>query len=155
MSFSPRISRIPPIFFSLESTSVHYQRGEPALSEKQLLHSQLSYKIIGCAQKVHRVLGPGFPESVYHNSLCYELLDERIPFESEKTAEVYYGKRKCGEFRMDLVVDSRIILELKALERLNDNHMAQAMSYLKATGLRLALLINFGNRSLETKRVVL
>jgi len=79
----------------------------------------------------------------------------RIPFVSEKGVEVSYDGVVCGEFRMDLVVADKLVLELKALERLADVHLSQALSYLKATGLKLAILLNFGQKSLETKRVVL
>jgi len=120
-----------------------------------MLHEDLSYQIIGCAQTVHRALGPGFPEGVYHKALCYELVNASLPFESEKAAEVFYDGKLCGEFRMDILVDNSVVLELKALTGLNGEHMAQTLSYLKATGLRTALLINFGAKSLEVKRVSL
>ena len=107
-----------------------------------ILHKQLSYHVVGCAQRVHAALGPGFPEAVYHKALCCELMKAEIPFESEKQSEVFYAGVLCGQFRMDIVVDDRIILELKAL------------SYLKATGLKLAILINFGTQRLETQRVL-
>ena len=123
--------------------------------EERILHESLSYKVIGCAQKVHRALGPGFPESVYHKALCYELMNAGLPFESEKATEVFYEGKLCGEFRMDLLVDSRIVLELKALAGLNSEHIAQALSYLKAMSLRVAILLNFGTKSLEVKRVSL
>ena len=121
----------------------------------RILHKELSYRIVGCAQKVHRTLGPGFPESVYHKALCYELMDAGLPFESEKAADVFYAGRLCGEFRMDILVNSAVVLELKALAGITNEHTAQALSYLKATGLQLAILINFGAASLETKRVAL
>jgi len=111
--------------------------------------------VIGCAQKVHRVLGPGFPEGVYHKALCHELIKAKIPFESEKVVEVFYDGFLCGEFRMDIVVEEKIVLELKAVDRLTDEHIAQALSYLKATGIKLAILMNFGRKSLESQRVVL
>ncbi len=116
---------------------------------------KLSYDVVGCAQRGHGGLGPGFPEQVYHRALCHELAKARIPFVSEKAVDVSYDGIVCGEFRMDIVVDDKIVLELKALERLADVHLAQALSYLKATGLTLAILLNFGQKSLETKRVVL
>ena len=128
---------------------------EDVIPGKQVFHKELSFQVVGCAQKVHRTLGSGFPEGVYHKALCYELINEKIPFEGEKAIEVFYDGKICGEFRADLVVDDKIILELKALDELNGNHVAQAISYLKATGLKLAILINFGTESLETKRVVL
>ncbi|HUT01705.1 MAG TPA: GxxExxY protein [Phycisphaerae bacterium] len=121
----------------------------------RVYHRKLSFQVVGCAQKVHRTLGPGFPESVYQTALCHELATSQIPFDGEKTVEVFYDRVLCGRFRMDVVVDQKIVLELKALDKLTDDHVAQALSYLKATDLRLAILINFGTRSLETKRVVL
>ena len=121
----------------------------------ELKHSELTYQIIGCAQRVHRELGPGFPGSVYHKALCLDLVAENIPFETEKTVEVYYRKACCGEFRLDLLIHKTVVVELKAVSQLNEEHLAQPLSYLKATGLDVALLINFGRKSLETKRVVL
>ena len=123
--------------------------------QSKILHKELSYRIIGCAQKVHRTLGPGFPEGVYHKALCYELMAAGVGFESEKAVKVFYDGKLCGEFRMELLVNNMIVVELKALAGLADEHMAQALSYLKATGLRLAILINFGTVSLETRRVAL
>ena len=120
-----------------------------------LVHEDLTYRIIGCAQTVHRVLGPGFPENVYRRALCHEMVKAKIPFESEKAVEVFYDGVLCGQFRLDAVVDGKVVVELKALDALNDQHLAQAMSYLKATGLKVALLANFGRKNLEVKRVVL
>ena len=125
------------------------------MSDTELLHKELSYKIVGCAQRVHRELGPGFPEAIYHKALSHELAQARLPFQNEKEADVFYQGTLCGQFRLDLLVTESVILELKAVSALSDEHLAQAISYLKATGLRLAILINFGRKSLETKRVVL
>ena len=125
------------------------------MADKDILHKELSYRVIGCAQRVHRELGPGFPEGVYHKALSHEMVQARIPFETEKVVEVFYDGMLCGEFRIDLLADERIVLELKALSALNDEHLAQAISCPKATGLSLAILINFGGKSLETRRVVL
>ena len=123
--------------------------------QDKLYHRQLSFAVVGCAQRVHRALGPGFPEGVYQRALCHELAKSNIPFESEKATEVFYDGVLCGQYRIDILVDGKIVLELKALERLSDDHLAQALSYLKATGLHLAILMNFGRKSLEAKRVVL
>ena len=128
---------------------------ENTTRKKQIFHKELSFKVVECAYKVHRTLGPGFPEGVYQKALCYEMITAKIPFESEKAIEVFYDGKICGKFRTDLVVDNKIVLELKALDELNSNHISQAVSYLKATGLKLAILINFGTESLETQRVVL
>ncbi len=123
-------------------------------SSSKIKHKELSYRIVGCAQRVHRELGPGFPETVYHKALCYELMDEEIPFESEEEVEVHYAGRFCGQFRADVLVDGKVVVELKALNRLNDEHVAQVISYLKAVHMDLGILINFGCTSLETRRVV-
>ncbi|MBL7133511.1 MAG: GxxExxY protein [Phycisphaerae bacterium] len=121
----------------------------------EIVHKELSFDVVGCAQRVHSALGPGFPEGVYHKALCHELMKCKIPFESEARAEVFYDSVLCGEFRTDIIVDGKIVLELKALDNLTDAHVSQAISYLKATGLNLAILLNFGTERLETKRVVL
>jgi GxxExxY protein len=121
----------------------------------EILHRKLSFDLVGLAQRVHGVLGPGFPESVYQRALIQELLKARIAFESEKPVQVFYEGALCGEFRCDIVVAEAVVLELKALDRLTDDHLAQALSYLKATGLHLAILLSFGTRSLQTQRVVL
>jgi GxxExxY protein len=121
----------------------------------EILHKQLSFDLVGMAQKVHRVLGPGFPESVYRRALCYEIAKAQVPFETEKKIEVWYEDHLCGEFRTDLIVDGKLVLELKAVDALCDAHVSQVLTYLKATALHLGILLNFGTPSLETKRVVL
>ena len=118
-------------------------------------HQKLTYAVIGAAQRVHRALGPGFPEEVYHRALAKELVLRKLPFENERQVEVHYEGALCGQFRLDLLVEDRVVVELKALADLTDDHLAQALSYLKATGLDLALRINFGRRSLQVKRVAL
>ncbi|MFP4106114.1 MAG: GxxExxY protein [Phycisphaerae bacterium] len=116
---------------------------------------ELTYAVIGAGMRVHRTLGPGFPEAVYHQAVCAEMQKRKIAFESEKAMEVYYGDVCCGTFRPDLVVEDRVIVELKALSDLVPEHTAQVLSYLKASGLKVALLLNFGAPSLQRKRVVL
>lgn len=113
----------------------------------------LTYEIIGAAQKVHRVLGPGFTEATYHSALCKELVVRNIPFESQREFEVYYEKALCGTYRPDMVIDNKVIVELKAVSELAKEHRAQTISYLKASGLGTALLVNFGGASLEFRRL--
>ncbi len=131
------------------------EKGKGHSGDWEFRDTELTYQIIGCAQRVHSTLGPGFPENVYHKALCLELTKERVPFASEQVFEVYYEGSSVGAFRADVVVNEKVVLELKALGELDGNHLAQAISYLKATGLSLALLLNFGQKSLQTKRVVL
>ena len=119
-----------------------------------ILHKELSYRIVGCAQRVHSVLGPGFPEQVYHRALCLELTKEKIPFASEVEYGVVYEGVSCGTFRADIVVDGKIILEPKAIEMIVAVHAAQVLSYLKASGLSLGILMNFSDTRLQTKRIV-
>ena len=120
----------------------------------KLLHEDLSYAVIGSAQCVHRLLGPGFPERVYHRALTFELANRKIPFQSEAKFEVAYETLVCGEFRVDVLVDSEIILELKAVDAFCKQHEAQLLAYLKATGCKVGLLLNFGEPSLKTRRFV-
>ena len=121
----------------------------------EIRHKELSFRIVGCAQRVHSALGPGFPEKIYQRALCCELMKTSIPFESQQPVEVYYDGNLCGEFQLDLLVDEKVIVELKSAEGLCDAHVAQAITYLKATGKDLAILINFGQPGLVFKRVVL
>jgi GxxExxY protein len=113
----------------------------------------LTYALIGAAQKVHGQLGPGFSEAVYHNGLCKELMLRKIPFESQREFTVAYEGMICGTFRPDLTVEDSVIVELKAVADLNNEHVAQTVSYLKASGLTGALLLNFGTRSLQVRRL--
>jgi len=119
-----------------------------------ILYKELAYKIVGAVQKVHRVLGPGFLESVYEDALAHELTLRRIPFETQIPLPIVYKGVELGIYRPDVVVDKSIILEIKASSALVDAHAAQAIHYLTATGLHLAILLNFGKQSLEMKRIV-
>lgn len=115
-----------------------------------------TYAIIGAAMAVHRELGPGFLESVYQEALSIELNHRSILFERE--AEIcisYRGQKLAATFRADFICYGSVIVELKALSKLSGTEEAQVINYLKATNLNRALLINFGTRSLEHKRLVL
>ena len=105
--------------------------------------------------EVHKVLGPGFNEEVYHRSLERELTLRDIPFVSERRIVVAYKDAPVAEYFLDLVVDQSIILELKAVSQLASVHEAQLLSYLKASRLQLGILINFGEASLKSKRIAL
>jgi len=104
---------------------------------------ELARKVIGAAIEVHRALGPGFLESIYRRALCHELSLLGIPFEYEKDILVPYKDMQIPGQRLDILVAGRIVLELKTVEAIAPIHQAQLISYLKATGLRLGLLINF------------
>lgn len=120
----------------------------------EILYKELSYAITGAAMEVHRLLGPGFLEAVYQAALAYELTLRGIQFEQFKKLPVTYKGVLVGNYEADIVVEDKIILELKGASTLHPKHEAQALNYLTATGLRLAILLNFGADSLEQKRVV-
>ena len=105
--------------------------------------SQLTGAVIGAAIEVHRILGPGFLESVYEEALCVELQIRRISFKRQPVVTMNYKGHLIGEGRLDLLVDNTLIVELKAVEKLAPIHEAQVLSYLKMTSHPLALLINF------------
>jgi GxxExxY protein len=104
---------------------------------------ELAHVVIGAAIEVHRGLGPGHLESVYENALAIEMELRNIPFERQRPFDLLYRNRPVGEGRMDFMVDGLLVVELKAVEALAPIHKVQVLSYLKATGLQLGLLINF------------
>jgi GxxExxY protein len=114
----------------------------------------LTYAIIGAAMEVHRVLGPGFLEAVYKSALGHELTLRGIPFAPGRELPVTYKGQIVGKYIADIVVDDKVILELKAISALNKAHEAQGHNYLAATGLRLAILLNFGAPSLKWERII-
>ncbi|MGH7908434.1 MAG: GxxExxY protein [Thermodesulfobacteriota bacterium] len=122
--------------------------------EKIILYEDLSYKIIGLAMEVHRKLGYGFLEKVYENALMLLLRREGIEAKQQAPIKVYFEGEVVGEYFADILVDDKIILELKVLNEITDVHIAQSLNYLKATGLRLAIILNFGKRKLEHERLI-
>lgn len=115
----------------------------------------LTEKIIGCVFKVSNTLGPGFLEKVYENALAHELRKAGLDFRQQYQISVLYDGTVVGEFLADLLVNEQVIIELKAVKNLDDAHLAQCLNYLKATGLPLCLLINFGTPRVQVKRVAL
>jgi GxxExxY protein len=120
----------------------------------EILFRDLSYAIVGAAMEVHRILGPGFLEAVYEAALAHELVLRGIRFEQQKRLPVYYKDQLAGEYVADFLIEDQVIVEIKAVSALAQAHEAQAHNYLAATGLRLAILINFGAKSLDQKRIV-
>jgi len=115
-------------------------------------HEDLTRKIIGCAMKVHSALGNGFQEVIYQRALAIEMRLADLNFEREKEMEIFYRDQKIGNRRADFFVEGKIMVEIKAIIKLEDVHLAQTMNYLQAYGLKIGLLINFGAKSLEFKR---
>jgi GxxExxY protein len=113
--------------------------------------NELTYKIIGCAMKVHNKMGPGFQEVIYQRCLAIELERAGLSFAREQEQPVFYDGIQVGTRRADFVVENQVVVELKAVVQLEDVHLAQAKNYTVAYGFPLGLLINFGGKSLEHK----
>ncbi len=118
---------------------------------------EVARRVIGCGIKVHRILGPGFKERIYQEAMCLEMNADKLSFEREKEVTVRYRNWEIPGHRLDLVVEGKIVLELKAVRRLKEIHRRQVVSYLKASNLRLGILMNFNTNLLRdgTRRVIL
>jgi len=118
-----------------------------------MLYEDLTKKIIAAAMKVHSTLGNGFQEVIYQRAMELEMPFENLTFKREMEMPVYYRSEQIGTRRVDFFVEEKIMVELKAITKLEDVHLAQAMNYLEAYKMEIGLLINFGAKSLEFKRV--
>ena len=119
------------------------------------MHSEeLTERIIGCAYAVANALGNGFLEKVYENALTHELRKRGLQVEQQRAIPVYYDQVAVGEYLADLLVQNTILVELKTVKNIEDIHKAQCIHYLKATGLQICLLINFGTPRVQIKRIV-
>ena len=114
----------------------------------------ISEQVIRCAFEVSNTLGAGFVEKVYENALCVELQKAGIPFCRQQRYAIRYKNENIGNYIADIVVAEKLLIELKALSSLNREHEAQVMNYLKASGLRVGLLLNFGTARIGMKRIV-
>jgi GxxExxY protein len=119
-----------------------------------LRFEELSGRVIAAALAVHWELGPGFLESVYHSAMRVSLAHRAIPFASQLPVDIAFEGVPVGRARIDLVIDRRVVLELKAVEKLHDLHLVQLRSYLRATHLQVGLLLNFNAPTLTIKRVI-
>lgn len=117
-------------------------------------YSELTGNIIGCAMEVHKYIGNGFQEVIYQRALSIELNLQGISHVREQEMPLEYKGHDIGTRRADFFIDDKIMLEIKAVKELEDVHLAQAINYLEAYGLEIGLLINFGNTSLQFKRVM-
>jgi len=117
--------------------------------------NDITYKINGAIFEVNRELGPGFLEKVYENALMILLEREGIPSKQQAPADVYFQDRIVGQYFADILVDNKMILELKTVDAIGNVHKAQILNYLRATGLKLGLILNFAKPRLEYKRLVL
>jgi GxxExxY protein len=136
------------IFTATTKTNIRVIR---EIRAKKMKHQDLTSKIIECAYKVHNSLGFGFLEAVYQNALLIELLKAGLRAEKEKKIQVYYDNQVVGDYVADIIVEDKVILELKSVKDLHPVHEVQLVNYLKATGIEVGFLINFG-QSVEIKR---
>ena len=125
-----------------------------ATNSANIIYSELSYEIMGAIFEVHKTLGPGFVESVYEKALIEEFTKRAIKVETQKVIDVIYKGKKIGVHRLDLVVEGKVVIELKTVERFSTYHTAQLLSYLKASGHNLGILVNFSRNKVEFRRVV-
>lgn len=116
--------------------------------------NELSHRVIGIAIDVHKQLGPGFVEKIYEKALLHEFEKERVKYERQKIIKVQYRDTELGNQRLDLLVEGEIIVEVKATSKIIPEHKDQIISYLKTANKKLGLILNFGQKRLEVKRVV-
>jgi len=124
------------------------------LTKEQEYLNSVTEKIIGCAFAVSRGLGVGFLEKVYENALAHEIGKTGLKVEQQVAIKVIYDGIVVGDYIADLLVDEKVIIELKAVGELQEVHVAQALNYLKATGHKICLLLNFGQPKLQIRRIV-
>ncbi|MBM3180819.1 MAG: GxxExxY protein [Chloroflexi bacterium] len=124
------------------------------MSEIYIVEKELSYLVMQAAFEVHNALGPGFPEAIYEEAMNRELVIRGVNLERQKPVKVFYKDEPIGEFILDNVANGRVILEYKAVSEIAKIYEQQALSYLKATGLELAIVINFGAARVQSSRVV-
>lgn len=133
---------------SHKSSATEYTEITEKNAWEKKMADKLTEQIIAAAIEVHRILGPGLLESIYEEALCHELSLRNISFERQKEVDVIYKKKAIKGQRIDLLVKSEVVVEIKSVRRLDDVFTAQVLSYLKSTGLKRGLLINFGENKL-------
>ena len=122
--------------------------------KKEYKYSEITSKVIGRAMKVHQKMRKGYQELIYHRCLLIEFKKENIIFQDEVELSIFYDGIEVGKRRVDFLIDNQVVLEIKAVSELNDTHLAQALNYLEGLNLEIGLLINFGSKSLEVKRII-
>jgi GxxExxY protein len=124
------------------------------MEENEYQYAAITRKIIGAAMKVHSTLGNGFQEVIYQRALAIEMGKAGLSFQRELEMPIFYDEQEIGSRRVDFLVEDKVMVELKALTVLEDVHLAQAINYLEAYKLEIGLLLNFGSKSLQFKRVI-
>jgi GxxExxY protein len=122
--------------------------------KEEYKYSDITKKIIGCAMEVHTILGNGFPEVIYQRALAQEMASQGLNFAREFEMPIFYKDKQIGTRRLDFLVEEVVSVELKAVVQLEDVHLSQAINYLEAYRLEVGLLINFGAKSLQFRRLI-
>ena len=144
----------PPINTDEHGNAGRINRKSIRVYPEKLKHEEISYQIIKAAFEVHNILGCGFLEKVYENALIHELNLSGLKVETQKEIKVAYKGKEVGLYTADIVVDDKIIIELKVVEEITKIHQAQLLNYLKATGYEVGLIINFAKPKLAYERLV-
>ena len=126
-----------------------------ATNSTNIIYRDLSYQIMGAIFEVHKELGPGFLESIYEKALIEELPSRGMKVQTQKFIDLIYKNKKIGTHRLDSVIEDKVVVELKAVESFSIHHKAQLTSYLKASGYKLGILVNFSKAKVEYRRVVM
>jgi len=134
--------------------SFQSKESQKSVVQTEYKYSALTGKIIGCAMEVHKILGNGFQEVIYQRALAKEMEMQGLSFSREHDMEIFYKEEKVGTRRVDFLVEGHISVELKAIIVMDDVHFTQALNYLEAYNLEIGLLINFGGKSLQFKRLI-
>ena len=124
------------------------------MKDLRFQYRDITKKIIGCAMKVHSKLGSGFQEVIYQRALAIELSKANLEFQREMEMDIFYDEEKIGTRRVDFLVEDKISVEIKAIKNLEDEQLCQGVNYLEAYNLEIGLLMNFGSKSLQFKRLV-
>ena len=122
--------------------------------KEEFKYSDITEKIIGCAMKVHQRMRNGYQELIYHRCLIIEFRKIALSFLNEIALPIFYDEIEIGKRRVDFLVENKVVVEIKAQSELTDTHLAQALNYLEALNLEIGLLINFGSKSLEVRRLI-
>ena len=122
--------------------------------KEQYKYSELTGKIIGCAMEVHKILGSGFQEVIYQRALAIEMTLQGVDFKREFDMQIFYKGEQIGTRRVDFLVEGIVSVEIKAIAALDDTHLTHALNYLEAYNLEIGLLINFGSKSLQYRRLI-
>jgi len=130
------------------------EKNKSNYTKEEYKYSELTGKIIGCAMEVHKILGNGFQEVIYQRALAKEMNLNGLSFEREFEMPIFYKKEHIGTRRVDFLVEKAVSVEIKAIAFLEDVHLAQAINYLEAYNLEVGLLLNFGSKSMQVKRLI-